>query len=175
MTESARLATIRASLAAIAPGQWRRAADADGELLMVAGEMRGELIIAARFEAGASDDEKTFIAAAPDTVRFLLGLVDRAIAALRKSQGRTEERDEPAADQKNYAAECAMKCGEAAFKVFLEEKHGLERPLTDERAAQRVRTLIGVTSRKELNSDAHAAARWRALRDDFASWKRGQR
>lgn len=77
-----------------------------------------------------------------------------------------------AVEQKNFAAEAAIKCGEAAFKRFLMERHGLDSPATDERAAQKLRSLLGVTSRRELNSDAKAAARWKAVRGEFENWKR---
>lgn len=73
---------------------------------------------------------------------------------------------------KDYAAECAMLCGNPAFKVFLNERHGLERPLTDERVAQKVRSLLGVVSRAELNRPGRAVDAWRQLRDAFQSWKR---
>ncbi|TIX17501.1 MAG: hypothetical protein E5V35_34845, partial [Mesorhizobium sp.] len=71
----------------------------------------------------------------PDTVRFLLRLLDDSFREIRRLAGKPPHRNqaagEPAAsDEKNFAAECAMKCGEPAFMVFLEERHGLERPLT---------------------------------------------
>lgn len=73
---------------------------------------------------------------------------------------------------KNYAAEAAIKCGEPAFKAFLEAEHGLERPLTDERCAQKLRSLLGITTRKTLNSDGTAALRWKKLRGEFEAWRR---
>lgn len=168
-TESARLARIRALLAAIAPGDWRLVADGEGMLIEVRAEM-GELVSMARFGPGASSEEMEFAAGAPSTVRFLLGLVDRAIDAARRAQ-----RPEPAAPPQrhgDYAAEAAMKCAEPAFRVFLEERHGLSRPLTEERVAQKVRSLCGVTSRRELNDAGEAAARWRSLVRDFETWRR---
>jgi hypothetical protein len=55
------------------------------------------------------------------------------------------------------------------------ERHGLDSPATTERAAQKLRSLLGVTSRRELNSDADAAARWKRLRGEFEAWKRAGR
>lgn len=186
--ESDQLRRIRARLAAIEPGRWSRVYDGEGCFVEAAGPM-GELLPVLRFHPGASDDEIAFVTAAPDDVRFLLGLVDRAIdfasrvaprpadadppagraspdarSGLRPS---AEARGEPQAGPKNYAAECAMKCGDAAFKVFLEQRHGLERPLTGERAAQKVRSLLGVTSRRELNGGGEPARRWVELRKSF--------
>ncbi len=75
-------------------------------------------------------------------------------------------------EMKNHAAEAAMKCQEPAFKAFLEARHGLERPLTGERVAQKVRSLLGVTSRAELNRNAAAVDRWKRLRGEFETWRR---
>lgn len=76
---------------------------------------------------------------------------------------------------KDYAAECAMKCAEPAFKAFLHERHGLEKPLTDERVKVKVRSLLGVTSRAELNDGGKAAHAWKALRTEFDDWRRAGR
>jgi hypothetical protein len=170
ISESARLSRIRDQLAAIAPGEWTRVHDDKGCFAEARGPM-GELLPVLRFHSGASEDEIAFIVDAPDNMRFLLSLVDRAIARLRPAL--PENQKEP--DPKDYAAECAMKCAEPAFRAFLEQQHGLERPLTDERVAQKVRGLLGVTSRAELNDDGHAAARWTALRGDFDAWCRAWR
>ena len=80
MTEGQQLAAIRADLAAVAPGIWSRAADADGEFVEARGEF-GELVPLCRFHAGATDAEKRMLAESVDRQRFLLGLVDRAADA----------------------------------------------------------------------------------------------
>ena len=73
---------------------------------------------------------------------------------------------------KNYAAECAMKCSEPAFKAFMEDRHALARPLTDDRVAARVRSVLAISSRTELNTSNEAAARWREMVKDFDAWRR---
>jgi hypothetical protein len=65
-----------------------------------------------------------------------------------------------------------MKCDDAAFKTFLEQRHGLEWPLTKERAAEKLRTVLKIQSRKELNENSAAAERWRDLRAAFEAWLR---
>lgn len=164
--DARQLAAIRDAHAAIAPGDWSRACDPDGELIEARGPM-GELVPVARFHASATMAEMQFMVDAPRHVGFLLDLVDRAISRLRPA--------EPAPDPgkaKDYAAEAAIKCGEPAFKAWLRDCHGLEPPLSDERCAQKLRSLLGVTSRAELNDDAAAAERWRRLRDEFQVWRR---
>lgn len=171
-SESAHLARVRDQLAAIAPAQWSRVYDGDGCFVEARGPM-GELLPVLRFHPGASDDEIAIVCELPQHLRLLLGLVDRAIAAL-KPAGQRHEKPAPS-DPKDYAAECAMKCAEPSFSVFLEQRHGLARPLTHERVAQKVRGLLGVTSRAELNHGDQAAERWKALRADFEEWKRAGR
>ncbi|WP_180901736.1 hypothetical protein [Martelella soudanensis] len=73
---------------------------------------------------------------------------------------------------KNYAAQCAMKCSEPAFKAFIEVRHALARPLTDERVAARVRSVLAISSRTDLNTSSEAAARWRAMVVDFDAWRK---
>ncbi len=170
--EAEQLRRIRARLAAVAPGNWRRAADDMGEMI-VGEDEHGALITLMRCDA-ATFEEVEFMAASPAMVGFLLALLDRAIEALRKTPPNAEtgqgSRREGAAP--DYAAEAAMKCAEPAFKTFLEQRHGLERPLTDERAAQKLRSVLGITSRSELNQNTAAADRWRALRQDFQAWRK---
>lgn len=172
--DAARLKSVRESLAAIAPARWNRVHDVSGVFVEAKGQMAGELFVLARFDPLATDDEIAFVVDAPDHVRFLLRLLDEAFGTIRKLKG-IEHGEPRASSQKNYAAECAIACLKPAFKLFLAENHGLERPLTDERVAQKVRSLLGVVSRKELNDGGEAGRRWQKLRGDFAAWKRGQR
>jgi hypothetical protein len=168
--EARKLARIRDQFDAIAPGRWMRAQDGEGALLVADGP-RGEKFEILRFTGYASEAETAFVCDAAEAVRFLLDLVDRAARKVRELAPPPPA--EPAAP--NYAAEAAIKCGEPAFKAFLIERHGLDKLATDERTAQRLRTLLKITSRAELNADADAAARWKALRGDFEGWKRAER
>lgn len=178
--DAMRLRAIRSALAAIEPAAWTRVHGADGAYVESRGEM-GELFVLARFDE-ATIDEIAFVTDAPDTVRFLLRLLDDAFEKIRQLRGLPEprradqQRGEPMArDVKNFAAECAMKCQDAAFKVFLHEVHGLEKPLTDGRVAQKVRSLLGVQSRKELNNGGRASEAWIALRGAFDAWRKAGR
>ncbi len=185
--ESARLNAIRGQLASLDAREWQLMADGAGMAFASAGD-DGSLVMIARFTPHATSDEMQFAADAVTNVRFLLGLVERAIRASRAASqaapagapaGRATTPGirsdafggQPSERAKDFAAEAAMKCAEPAFKVFLEERHGLERPLSDDRAAQRLRSLLGITTRAELNHDDKAAARWRALRDEFKAWR----
>lgn len=174
MTDMARLTMIREQLDAIAPAEWVLAS-AGERLFIESTGLMGEISEIATFHADASSDEMRFAASAPQNVRFLLGLVDRAIDAAKKRQAGTPSTRQTAKKhdvEKDYAAEAAMKCADPAFRVFLEQCHGLERPLTDDRVAQKLRSVLGITSRRNLNSNADAAARWKDLRAAFEAWRK---
>lgn len=165
-TEALELRKIRSRLSGLGSVEWLLSSD--GVTTIVEARTAGELSEIARFHRNATPDEIEFMANAPFMVSFLLKLVDRAIAAARNTAPQSLEESKPV----NYAAEAAMKCSEAAFLVFLEERHELERPLTAERATQRLRSLLGITSRKELNDNSAAAGRWRSLRADYDVWRK---
>lgn len=115
-------------------------------------------------ECGYQD--RDFLLHAHADILFLLQLLSesfRTIRELRQAQTRPAPPD--------FAAECAMKCDDPVFKRFLTEQHGLE--TTDrERTAARVRSMLAISSRSELNSNSQAAERWKSLRADFDAWRR---
>ena len=72
----------------------------------------------------------------------------------------------------NYAAESAMKCEEPTFRRFLQD--ATKRPVGDkEAAAEALRLLAGVDSRKAFNASHEGAERWVRVRRLFALWRRG--
>lgn len=173
--EAKRLKRIRDDLHAIDPGEWMQTADGDDSVLLEGRGPQGERFMLCRFGRDAGHDERRFIADAPSSMRFLLRLIDRAIADKRKQLGEPDASSEPAAPvetAKDYAAEAAMRCAEPPFKKYLEDKHGLQRPLTDERCTQKLRSVLAIQSRRELNEAGPAAERWKALKGDFENWQR---
>lgn len=185
--EAARLSAIRRRVAALDGACWLLTADGEATLLDVRGR-DGSMVAIARFERLAGPEEMEIVAAAPDDLRFLLDLVDRAIRHASRAAGPPAGRDDgrdarsglPAsrgdAAQGNgraadHTTEAAMLCSDPAFKRFLMERHGLDSPATDERTAQRLRGLLGVTSRREINESDVARERWVVLRREFRAWK----
>lgn len=74
---------------------------------------------------------------------------------------------------KNLAAEASMKCAEPGFQKWLKDFHATDDDgdLTDTAAAAAVlRRVLGIGSRKDLNTDPDAAARWRDLRAGYSAW-----
>ncbi|MEY9829833.1 hypothetical protein ABIA25_001648 [Sinorhizobium fredii] len=162
-----RMDAIRNRVALAAP-EWSVKSDG-GKLCITATNEEGTALVATIVDAAPIGDSEMAINA-PDDLIWLLKTYD-ALAGryrtLRAELPRQEQRK-----PKDYAAECAMKCSEPAFKKFLEECHGLERPLTDDRAANKVRFILNIGSRGELNDDPAAAARWQDLRNSFDAWRR---
>lgn len=77
---------------------------------------------------------------------------------------------------KNFATEASMKCAEVAFQAYLRERYANDDDgdLSDSAASAAVlRRALGIGSRKDLNTDPDAAARWRDMRADFGEWMRG--
>lgn len=141
-------------------------ADDQGELLDAKGR-DGSLVTVLRFTGQVTPEERDCVAHALDDVRFLLMLLDRAIKALRPPRAAQEQR----ATAKDHTTEAAMLCESPAFKRFLMEEHGLESPATKDRTAQKLRSLLSITTRKDLNNDDGARERWLALRAKFNIWK----
>jgi hypothetical protein len=180
-SDAQRLARIRAAIGTLDGDEWLLTA-AGGAMSIDARGRDGSLVTIATIDGKAGADELELLAGALDHVRFLLGLVDRCAGKVRALQGAGPERGgtppvggAQARSEKNFAAEASMKCQEPAFMAFLHECHGLDRPLSPEKAARKLRSLCGVTSRKDLNDDAVAAGRWKKLRDEFEAWRRAGR
>lgn len=104
-------------------------------------------------------------------------MLHAALAALRL-RGETIDRlatenrqlkGEPKQKQSSLAQQCAIECAKPAFKKFLHEQHEVD--IADqERVNTRVRTMLNIQSRAELDTDPEAARRWLDLRDRFKKW-----
>ncbi|MFD1197391.1 hypothetical protein ACFQ3K_03485 [Brucella gallinifaecis] len=174
-SEGIELRRIREKLAALNGDDWQLCCE--GDVSFVEARTRdGELNRIATFHPGATPDEIEMVVGAPRMAAFMLKLVDRAIKAVRQSTPqRDASRQSRQRKPRDFAAEAAMKCDDAVFRAFLEEQHGFERPLTSDRAAQRLRSILNITSRKELNESSAAAERWQDFRAAFEAWKRAGR
>lgn len=65
----------------------------------------------------------------------------------------------------------SIKCGEPVFRVFLHEKYGYN-PQTSDEAAEAVREICKVDSRRQFSQNEEAAQRWRDLEAEFNAWRR---
>jgi len=173
--EARQLAGIRDRLAALDGAEWALGAE-DGRMRIYA-RNGSEMVGLADFASLATADEMQVAAHAPQDLRFLLGLLDRcakrvkALAPPAVDDAAARPGAEAGQGGRNYAAEASMLCAVPAFKRFLMERHGLESPASDERTAQKLRSLLVVTSRREINESDAALSRWKALRAEFYAWK----
>lgn len=164
--ETRHLATLRRRWGLLDDTSLLLGADDQGEFLDAKGR-DGSLVTVLRFTGQVTPEERDCVVHALDDVRFLLMLLDRAIRALRPVQPARVQRAAP----KDHTTEAAMLCESPAFKRFLMEEHGLEHPATKDRTAQKLRSLLSITTRNDINSDDGARERWFALRAKFNIWK----
>lgn len=131
------------------------------------------VVLEATDDCGWQDME--FISHAHADVAFLLQLLREAFDKIRQLAPPQDRRQaqRPQHDQKSkdYAAECSMKCGEQLFRHYLIEKHGLEDATDNIRVVSRVRSILNIKSRADLNTDENARQRWFSLRADFEAWR----
>jgi hypothetical protein len=120
-----------------------------------------------RIEDGASFENRELALGAVGFLLFLLKMYDAVVTRfVPKRPAQTQEKRAA-----NYAAECAMKCEDRKFREYLHVCHGVD--VSDsKRIVTRVRSVLGISSRTELNSDPKAAARWRQLVGDADAWGR---
>ncbi len=142
---------------------------------------------------GIEQEAIALLSNAHDDIAFLLEALDHGIARVRELEGKggtpaddhsrdhggtkhgTSKRgnadrgEDRGTGAKDYAAECAMKCAEPAFRKFLKQCHGLDHA-TDDKTAAKVRELLGIASRRLLNTDHDKAQLWRKLVNDYEGW-----
>ncbi|OJU12740.1 MAG: hypothetical protein BGN85_08725 [Alphaproteobacteria bacterium 64-11] len=170
MTGADRLERIRSRLDAIGPASWVIVADGPATALEVLDAAGRPVARLCAFER-ATPDEIELVANAPEDLRFLLALLadgeqkpgERASAKLKAG---TEA-------PKDYAAEAAMACARPAWGRFLADRAKADLPADAEATAALLRTALGIRSRKHLNTDGEAAARWKALKAEFMAWLNG--
>lgn len=162
MTESERVEMIRQRLASTGD-DWLIMAESDHvKIVRQVAEGLEEILT---FAETASYDDRDLVMSIQSDLRFLLSLFDRSVKKVRELKALLPE-------EKDYTAQAAMLCSDPAFKRFMADKHGAESPLTDERVATRLRSVLRISSRRELNENEPAATRWKTLFNSFENWKR---
>lgn len=147
--------------------------EADGETIkLVARRSTGEDVTLGHFSTDALPDEIELICGAFDLLLLLMRTRARAreeFRELRRQLGQEEKR----LREGDFAANAAMHCGERPFQRFLEEASQCG-PVRDKLAADtRLKGLLNITSKKQINEDAAAQGRWIAFRGRYEHWMRG--
>jgi hypothetical protein len=168
------LAAVRSRLDQASFG-WQLSRDGEKLEATLVPNTRPVTIVTLTTDCGHED--RDFLVNAHADITFLLRLLGEAFRTIRmQSQGgqstQLQRRQAaPAGEAKDFAAECAMKCGDQLFRRYLIERHALVDATDEIRVATRVRSILAVKSRGELNTDPNAAARWKNLRADFDAWR----
>lgn len=143
--------------------------------ICVVDRLTGEVEPIALLTADCSYDDRRLLLKAPELVRALLVIMEAAFDRIRNLEpqdGRQQRGGGQVERKKDYAAECAMKCGDRMFRRFLVERHNVPDVADAERIAVSVRNILRIKSRGDLNTDPAAAQRWIEFRGSFEAWKR---
>lgn len=133
----------------------------------------GEIVPIMIINPICSFQDERFIERAPILFQAAMTLLNEAFRKIREFQPPKVEPKQSQNHKGDYAAECTMMCGRADFRRYLSACHGLD-VADDERVKTRVRSILRIKSRGELNDDPQAAARWKNLRANFNAWKGGR-
>ncbi|KQS90315.1 hypothetical protein [Rhizobium sp. Leaf386] len=165
--EKARLARFRDLSGRLTGDAWGLEVEG-GVTRVISKRSTGEAVCLCTIHADALAHEYELICSAADAVAFFLILQDRAadaVRALRADLQRFEKKNTP------IASLAAMLCQERPFQRFLEEK-GAGGPVRDKQAADtRLKSLLSISSKTELNDKGPAQERYFRLMADFRAWK----
>ncbi|TWD54513.1 hypothetical protein FB480_103425 [Agrobacterium vitis] len=169
---AALLPKIRQTVALAAP-EWSVAVDHNGERTILTREGHGfPALPVARLAKSPPFDDAELVINAYRNAAALLVLLDRRTQQVAEAQQQAArlqaENDQLKAPK--LARDCAMLCAKAEFQAFLRECHGLESTGKDA-AANRVRSILNIGSRSDLDHDQAAAHKWANLKKDFRKWQ----
>lgn len=92
----------------------------------------------------------------------------------RRHKPAAQQADAERENQTDIVQQCGLRCKDARFHVFLEETNSawklMNKGTPSERAAELVRSICGVKSRKDLATNSEAAQHWHNLEGRFQAW-----
>jgi hypothetical protein len=141
-------------------------------IAVIARRSTGDEALICTLHADALPDERDLICGAAENLAFLLSLIGRASDAVRNLKKQLDAQ-QTAAVQKKYAAQAAILLSDRTFQRFLEIK-GAGGPVRDKAQADtRLKSILAISSKKEIDNDPRAQAAFLHFRKDFEAWKRG--
>jgi hypothetical protein len=141
-------------------------------IAVIARRSTGDEALICTLHADALPDERDLICGAAENLAFFLGLLERASSAVRDLRKQVEAQ-QAAAVRKKYTAQAAMLLSDRTFQRFLEIK-GAGGPVRDKMQADtRLKSILAISSKKEIDNDPRAQAAFLHFRKDFEAWKRG--
>ncbi|MGV1801529.1 hypothetical protein ACQZ6A_06610 [Agrobacterium vitis] len=160
---------------ALASTEWLRGLDPASRAPVLSVREAGSSTVQdiATLRPGISFDDEQMLIKGRAWISFLLSMLDAAIARIhaQNMEIRNLERKTAGREPPNYAAECAMASQHNSFRLWLIDQHGMDPSADADRIKTRVRTMLQIKSRAELNTDPAAASRWQRMKKDFETWK----
>ncbi|MFB2562446.1 hypothetical protein [Rhizobium sp. IMFF44] len=147
--------------------------DADGDRVrLVTRRSTGEDALLLTLHGDALQDEVDLITGALDHLFLFLGLRSRAVETVQSLRAEIERMRRKTAE-KDYAAQASMLLSDRGFQRFLESR-GAGGQVRDKTAADtRLKSLLAIRSKREINTDDRARQAFLQLRGDYDLWKRG--
>lgn len=169
--EKAKLARLADIADRLAGDVWH--VDADGDKIrLISRRSTGEEALLLTLHSDALQDEVDLITGAVDHLFLFLGLRSRAVETVRSLRAEIE-RMKRKATEKDFAAQASMLLSDRSFQRFLETR-GIGGSVRDKTAADtRLKSLIAIRSKREINTDERARKAFLQLRGDYELWKRG--
>lgn len=132
----------------------------------------GETAILATFHDEILRHEMELVSSAVSLLFRFLNMFERARAKVRQLESLLDRRE---ADKRNgdYTTQASILLSDPSFWRFLATR-GAGGPVRDKVAADtRLKSVLAIQSKKQLNSDDAAKRGWLSLHRDFKSWKAG--
>ncbi|POO54275.1 hypothetical protein CPJ18_01865 [Agrobacterium rosae] len=150
--------------------------DFDGQQTnIIAKRSSGEQDVICTISGTALPEEIEMISGALQNVVMFLDIRRRAIMALKQNQPTQGAQQASRMRDGDFAANAAILCAEPLFQRFLERRDRDGSAIHNKEQADAVlKRLIGMTSKKQLNTQEPAQTAFIDLRADFDIWKRGQ-
>lgn len=160
---------------ALATAEWLRGLDPATRAPILSVREAGSSTVQdiATLRPGISFDDEQMLIKGRAWIRFLLSMLDAAIARIhaQNMEIRNLERKAAGKGPPDYTTECAMLCNDHDFRLWLIDRHGMDPSADAKHVESHVRTMLKIKSRKELNTDPAASARWQRRKKDFETWK----
>lgn len=146
--------------------------DAGTHLLTV--RRTGETAILATFHRDAQQDEIELIGDALALLFWFIDMFDRARGKVLELQRQLGLETAPPEERHgDYTTQVSILLSDRVFWRFLETR-GAGGPVRDKQAADtRLKTVLAISSKKQLNQDERARGAWRSLNRDFLNWRAG--
>lgn len=139
--------------------------------ICVRDEMSGEVEPIAHILPACAYDDRRLLIKSPILLQAARILIEEASRRLKAAEPPTRAAPKQKR-QRTVAEACGRMCNDASFLRFLAVCHNVD--IADrERVANRVRTMINVESRSQLDTDELARKRWFSLCDEFRDWQKG--